>query len=101
MLDRGFYHFRFWLQLIDQEINFITRVKKRATIQVEQVFTDSYGVRDCKIRLGSGTPKTPYVTLRLVEVKSGKVWHSYLTSVLDPLILPPYVVADLYRRRWR
>ena len=31
----------------------------------------------------------------------GKAWYSYLTSVLDPLILPPYVVADLYGRRWR
>lgn len=27
--------------------------------------------------------------------------HSYLTSVLDPAVLPPYVVADLYQRRWR
>ena len=24
-----------------------------------------------------------------------------MTSVLDPYVLPPYVVADLYRRRWR
>ncbi len=30
-----------------------------------------------------------------------KVWHSYLTSVLEPEILPPYVVADLYGKRWR
>ena len=37
----------------------------------------------------------------MIEVSSGKTWHSYLTSVLDPTILPPYVVADLYRRRWR
>ncbi|MGK7917964.1 MAG: IS4 family transposase [Prochloraceae cyanobacterium] len=101
LLDRGFYHFRFWLQLIEKEIDFITRLKKGANLVVEQVFTDSYGLRDRKIRIGSGTEKTPYVTLRLVEIKSGKVWHSYLTSVLDPLILPPYVVADLYRRRWR
>ena len=27
--------------------------------------------------------------------------HSYLTSVLEPTVLPPYVVIDLYRRRWR
>ena len=101
LLDRGFYHFRFWLQLMEKEIHFITRLKKGAAIKVEQVFTDSYGIRDRKIRLGSGTEKTPYVTLRLIEVRSGKTWHSYLTSVLDPLILPPYVVADLYRRRWR
>ena len=32
---------------------------------------------------------------------SRKVWHSYLTSVLEPEILPPYVVIDLYQKRWR
>ena len=36
-----------------------------------------------------------------IEIRSGKTWHSYLTSVLEPTILPPYVVADLYRKRWR
>jgi hypothetical protein len=36
-----------------------------------------------------------------IEVRSGKIWYSYLTSVLDPTVLSPYVVADLYRRRWR
>ena len=101
LLDRGFYHFTFWLQLIEQEVHFMTRLKKGASIQVEQVFTNSYGLKDRLIRLGSGTKKTPFITLRLIEVRSGKTWHSYLTSVLDPTILPPYVVADLYRRRWR
>lgn len=101
LLDRGFYHFNFWLKLIDKKVDFIPRIKKGAAIKVEQVFTDSYGLRDRKIRLGSGTNKTPFITLRLIEVRSGKTWHSYLTSVLDPHVLPPYVVADLYRRRWR
>ncbi len=101
LLDRGFYHFSFWQRLIDRKIHFITRLKKRAAIKVDEVFTESYSLRDRKIRLGSGTKRTPYITLRLVEVKSGKVWHSYLTSVLEPEILPPYVVADLYGKRWR
>ena len=51
--------------------------------------------------MGYGAEKSPYVTLRLVEVRSGKAWHSYLTSLIDPVILPPYVVADLYSKRWR
>ena len=51
--------------------------------------------------MGSGTKKTPIVTVRLVEVRSGKTCHSYLNRVLDPQILRPYVVADLSRRRWR
>jgi hypothetical protein len=101
LLDRGFYHFNFWLKLIEQKVHFITRLKKGASIQVEQVFTDSYALRDRRVRLGAGTKRTPFITLRLIEVRSGKTWHSYLTSVLDPTILPPYVVADLYRRRWR
>ena len=101
LLDRGFYHFQFWHQLREQGVDLITRLKKRATIQVEEVFTNSYGLRDRRVRLGSGTKTTPFITLRLIKVRSGNTWHSYLTSVLDPTLLPPYVVADLYRRRWR
>jgi len=101
LLDRGFYHFQFWHQLREQGVDLITRLKKRATIQVEAVLTNSYSLRDRRVRLGSGTKKTQFITLRLIEVREGNTWHSYLTSVLDPAILPPYVVADLYRRRWR
>jgi hypothetical protein len=101
LLDRGFYHLSFWLKLIERDIQLITRLKKGAAVQVQQVFTKSYDLRDSLVRLGSGTAKTPFITLRLIEVRSGKTWHSYLTSVLDPTVLPPYVVADLYRRRWR
>ena len=101
LLDRGFYHFSFWLKLIERDIHLITRLKKGAAIQVKQVFTKNYDLKDSLVRLGSGTAKTPFITLRLIEVRSGKTWHSYLTSVLEPQVLPPYVVADLYRRRWR
>lgn len=101
LLDRGFYHFHFWQQLIEQKVDFITRIKKGASFQIKEVFSNSYGLRDRLIILGSGQNNTPILTLRLVEVRSKKQWHSYLTSVIDPTILPPYVVADLYRRRWR
>jgi hypothetical protein len=101
LLDRGFYHFQFWQQLIDNGIHFITRVKVNAKIQYEQVFTDSFTLRDRLVKIGCGTKNRPIVTLRLIEVKVGKSWHTYLTSVLDPKVLPPYVVIDLYGKRWR
>ncbi|PSB11629.1 IS4 family transposase [Pleurocapsa sp. CCALA 161] len=101
LLDRGFYHFLFWQQLIDKEIHFITRRKINAAIQYQQVFTNGYDLRDRLVKIGSGTKKTPIVTLRLIEVRVGTVWRSYLTSVLEPEILPPYVVIDLYQKRWR
>ena len=43
----------------------------------------------------------PILDLRLIEIRHGRSWYRYLTSVLDPNILPPYVVGDLYSRRWR
>ena len=101
LLDRGFYHFQFWQKLIDKGIHFITRIKINAAIEYQQVFTDSYTLRDRLVKIGSGTKKTPIVTLRLIEVRIGKVWRSYLTSVLDPEVLPPYVIIDLYQKRWR
>ena len=101
LLDRGFYHFQFWQTLIAQGIHFITRIKINAVIEYQQVFTDGYALRDRLVKIGSGTKKTPIVTLRLIEVRVGKSWRSYLTSVIDPEILPPYVVIDLYQKRWR
>ena len=101
LLDRGFYHFQFFEQLISQQVDFITRLKAKASCTVIQVFTFNNYVKDQLIKLGTGRNKTPIVTLRLVEIRAGKTWYSYLTSVTDPKILPPYVVADLYRRRWR
>jgi hypothetical protein len=88
LLDRGFYHFQFWQQLIERGIHFITRIKINAAIEYQQVFTDSYHLRDRLVKIGSGTKKTPIITLRLIEIRVGKVWRSYLTSVLDPEILP-------------
>ena len=101
LLDRGFCHYQFWQQLIDRNVYLITRLNNKASFTVEQVFTNSYSIRDRTIKMGAGTKTVPCITMRLVEIKAGKVWYSYLTSVLDPLILPPYVVADLYSRRWR
>ncbi len=95
LLDRGFYHFQFWQQLIQGGIHFVTRIKINASIEYQQVFTNSYSLRDCAprtaingnrlVQIGSGTKKTPIVTLRLIEIRKGKIWHSYLTSVLVKL----------------
>jgi len=101
LLDRGFYHFQFWAQLIEAKVGFITRLKAGAVYQVEQVFTEQPQVRDYLICLGVKRKTAPQLQLRLVQVCFGSTWYSYLTSVVDPNQLPPFVVADLYRRRWR
>ncbi len=101
ILDRGFYDFKFFAALIEQRVAFITRLKSNATIEVIKVLTNTDTVKDLVIMLGSGQNGTPKVRVRLVEIRFGRVWYRYITSVLDPTILPPFVVADIYRRRWR
>lgn len=101
IIDRGFYHFLFWSQLQSKEVDVICRLKAGAAYTVERTFTDRAGVRDQLIRLGIKRKGAPQLPMRLVQVKFGSVWYSYVTTVVEPERLPPYVVADLYRRRWR
>ena len=101
LLDRGFYHFLFLQQLINQDVHFITRLKAKASLKYLNIFSYDHSVKDRLIKLGTVRRGAPVLTLRLIEIKIDKTTYSYITSVLDPHILPPYVVADLYRRRWR
>lgn len=101
LLDRGFYNFQFLQQIINQESHFITRLKAKASIKYLKIFIYDHSVKDRLIQLGTIRRGAPVLTLRLIEIKVGKTSYSYITSVLDPQILPSLVVADLYRRRWR
>lgn len=101
ILDRGFYDFTFFARLVAQGAHLITRLKKNAAIEIVSRLTKTDTLRDSIIRLGTGQNGAPILTMRLIEVRIGRTWHRYITSVLDPEVLPPLVVADLYRRRWR
>jgi hypothetical protein len=101
ILDRGFYDFTFFARLVGQGTQLITRLKANAAIETVRMLTKTDTVRDAIIRLGSGQNGAPILTMRLIEVRVARTWHRYVTSVLDPNVLPPFVVADLYRRRWR
>ena len=101
ILDRGFYDFQFFADLAEKDAAFITRLKSNAKLEVLQRLTWTDAVKDMIVHLGTGQNSAPILTVRLVEIRFGRTWYRYITSVLDPEILPPCVVADLYRRRWR
>lgn len=101
LLDRGFYDFKFFTALVKQGAAFITRPKSNTKVKVVKVLTSTDPVKDLIVILGSGQNGSPKIKVRLVEIRFGRVWYRYITSVLDPTVLPPFVVADLYRRRWR
>jgi len=101
LLDRGFWNYGFFDQLITGKSDFVTRLKANAKYKPVSILSQSQCHCDRLIRLGTGYQGNLVLSLRLVEIKNGNCWYRYLTSVLDPETLPPYVVADLYARRWR
>ncbi len=101
ILDRGFYDFQFFADLTARNAHFITRLKKNAKIEVVEWLSSTDSVKDMIIHLGTGQNGAPMLIVRVIEVRFGRSWYRYVTSVLEPEILPPFVVADLYRRRWR
>ncbi|MEM9276657.1 MAG: IS4 family transposase [Cyanobacteria bacterium P01_F01_bin.143] len=101
LLDRGFWNYGLFEQLIEKQSDFITRLKSNAQYKSISILSQSATHRDTLIRLGTGYQGNPILNLRLVEIRHGRSWHRYLTSVLEPHILPPFVVGDLYSRRWR
>lgn len=101
ILDRGFYDFQFFMRLTVKQVDFITRIKSNAAFEVERILSYDFSLRDRLICFKTVDKEHPLLHLRLVEIRQGKSWYGYLTSVLDPQVLPPYVEADLYGRRWR
>lgn len=101
ILDRGFYDFQFFANLMASGAAFISRLKSNAKVEVIERLSYTDAVKDMIVRLGTGQNGAPILTLRMIEVRFGKQWYRYVTSVLDPQVLPPFVVADLDRRRWR
>jgi hypothetical protein len=101
LLDRGFWNYSLFEQLIELDSDFITRLKTNAQYKSVSILTQSSTHKDTLIRLGTGYQGNPILDLRLIELRHGRNWYRYLTSVLDPNVLPPFVVGDLYSRRWR
>jgi hypothetical protein len=101
ILDRGFYDFQFFANLMANGTDFITRLKSNAKVEVVQRLSYTASVKERIVQVGTGQNDAPILTLRMIEVRFGQQWYRYVTSVLDPELLPPFVVADLYRRRWR
>ena len=101
ILDRGFYDFSWWAQLVNKKVDFICAGKSNLAYSTIKVFSLTARLKDQLIQVGEDEQGKPLLTLRLIEVRKGKGWHRYLTSVLEPQVLPPYIVVDLYCRRWR
>ena len=101
LMDRGFYDFQWWSKLISQEVDFICASKSNLVYQVVKNLSMTTSLKDRLITISINSEAKQKLTIRLIEISYGKKTYRYVTSVTSPEILPPFVVADIYSRRWR
>ncbi len=99
LLDRGFWNYSLFEQLLRLQSDLITRLKTNAQYESVSILSQSSSHRDTLIRLGTGYQGNPILELRLVEIRHGRSWYRYLTSVLEPNVLPPFVMG-VVKSRW-
>lgn len=100
LADLGYFAFPWFDELVDAGYHLVSRLRDKTSYETRHVFTDQDGVRDELIWLGGYRADKAAHAQRLLTIQHGTTTHRYLTSVLDPAILPPHAVVALYADRW-
>lgn len=100
LADLGYFAFPWFDELVDAGYHVISRFRDKTSAETLHVFTDQDGVRDELIWLGGYRADKAAHVQRLLTITHDETTHRYLTSVLDPAILPPHAVVALYASRW-
>jgi hypothetical protein len=101
VFDLGFFSFLWFDDFTDQQKFFVTRMREKTAYRTVQMLSQGLAYRDEIIQVGQYRSNPCRHPLRMVSVLWQGAWYRYLTKVLDPQVLSPRQVCELYRRRWR
>jgi hypothetical protein len=101
VFDLGFFSFLWFDDFTDQQKFFVTRIREKTAYRTVQMLSQGLAYRDEIIQVGQYRSNPCRHPLRMVSVLWQGAWYRYLTKVLDPQVLSPRQVCELYRRRWR
>ena len=100
LCDLGYFAFRFFDDLTDQGLWWVTRLREKTSYTVVQTFAQHGDTFDGLVWLGAYRADRAAHPVRLVQYRRGATLHRYLTNVCDPQCLPLQEVAAVYARRW-
>lgn len=100
LADLGFFAFRWFDQLTEWKLLWLSRMREKVTYEVIHTFYQSEDVFDGIIWLGKFRADKAAYAVRLVTFTIGKKQYRYITNVLDPQTLSLHEIAVLYARRW-
>lgn len=100
LCDLGYFSFRFFDDLTDQGLWWVTRVREKTSYTLIHTFAAHGDTVDGLVWLGAYRADRAAHPVRLVQYRHGATLHRYLTNVCDPQLLPLGEVAQVYARRW-
>lgn len=102
LFDLGYFGFEWFDHLTDSGYHYVSKLRAKTSYEIIHVYHEDQeeGILDCVAWLGKHRSDRAAHAVRLVRFKVGEKTYSYVTSVLDPELLPLQEMADLYARRW-
>jgi hypothetical protein len=104
LFDLGFFAFPWFDRMIDGGFHFVCRQREKTTFVLHHLLYDGPAgpvhLKESMGYLGAYRSDRAAHPVRLIEISTAHGSRRYLTSVLDPALLPAAHVVQLYRRRW-
>lgn len=100
LADLGYFGFAWFDWLTDQKYWWVSRLRAKTSYTVLHSFYEAGETFDGLVWLGAYRADRAAHAVRLIRFRVGATVHQYVTNVLDPAVLSPQEVAQLYARRW-
>jgi hypothetical protein len=100
LADLGYFGFPWFDHLTDAGQYWISRLRSKTSYTIIHTYYRRGTTFDGVVWLGAYRADNAKHAVRLIEFQVGSIHYRYLTNVLDPRLLTPKMVAELYARRW-
>lgn len=100
LADLGYFGFPWFDWLTEHHYYWVSRLRAKTSYRVIHCFYQEGETFDGIIWLGAYRADRAAHAVRLVCFRVGHVLYRYITNILEPQLLPPLTLAQLYARRW-
>jgi hypothetical protein len=100
LFDRGYFAFEWFDELTTAGFWWISRQIASPSYPVAHILLSQEGLFDALVWMGATSDNQAGYLVRLITYRYQGKWYSYVTNVLNPLVLPASEVVHLYARRW-
>jgi len=98
--DLGYFGFAWFDDLTARGLFWLSRLRAKTSYTRIHTFYQQGDTLDALVWLGAYRTDQARFAVRLVQFRTHRGLHTYLTNVVDPARFPPHALARVYARRW-